>query len=128
MSNYEFPLPSTHELVERIDEPALGAEFRHWTLRDDNNQQHHGILPLSPDPLLLELRWKARARGREQIVGLYRLHLAGLLADGYVRREGDDSSRQVPLRFHRGARGVVSIQINSNEPALPIGMVDQTLA
>jgi len=62
------------------------------------------------------------------------LHVADLghclhLAAGYIRREGDSvTSTQVRLRFHRGARGVVSIQINQNEPALPIGMVDRTFA
>lgn len=63
MTNYEFPLRSTHELVERLDRPPLDAEIRHWTLRDDNDQHHHGIVPLAPDPLLLELRWKSDARG-----------------------------------------------------------------
>jgi hypothetical protein len=128
MTEYEFPLRSTHALVERLDQPPLG-EIRRWVLRDDNQQHYHGVVPLRNDPLLLELRWKPDARGREQVVGVYRLHLAALLAAGYIRREGDHpDSKEVRLRFHRGERGVVSIQINQNEPALPIGMVDRSFA
>lgn len=129
MTEYEFPLRAVHSLVERIDQTPLGSQVRRWVLRDDNDQHYHGVVPLTTDALFLELRWKPDTCGREQIVGLYRLHLAALLAAGYIRRAGGDvDSTQVRLRFHRGARGVVSIQINQSEPGLPIGMVDRTFA
>jgi hypothetical protein len=129
MTEYEFPLRSGQSLVQRLDHAPPGADVRRWVLRDDNDQHYHGVVPLTTDPIVLELRWKPNARGREQVVGLYRLHLAALLAAGYIRREGDDvNGTQVRLRFHRGERGVVSIQINQSEPALPIGMVDRSFA
>jgi hypothetical protein len=128
MTEYEFPLLTAHELVERLEKPPLGAQLRRWVLRDDNQQHYHGCIDLDDDPLILELRWKANSRGREQLVGIYRLHLGRLLAAGYVRQERDDpTNHEVRLRFYRGDRGVVVIQIRAGEPPLPIGMVDRSL-
>lgn len=95
-------------------------------MRDDNQQHYHGRIPLREDPLLLELRWKADARSREQVVGIYRLHLRELLEANYVRRESDlPAETDVRLRFHRGDRGVIFIQSGSGQPELPIGVVDR---
>jgi hypothetical protein len=128
MTEYAFPLRTAHTLVERLGAPPSGARVRRWVLRDDNQQHYHGCIDLRDDPLILELRWKADLRGREQLVGLYRLHLAALLDAGFIRREGDDpTSPEVRLRFYRGDRGVVVIQVNPGEPALPVGMVDRSL-
>ena len=128
MTGYEFPLPSARSLVERLHGPPDGPH-RRWVLRDDNQQHFHGRVSLDDDPLLLELCWKADSRGREQVVGLYRLHLSALLAAGYVRREGDSPTETaVRLRFHRGDRGVVYIEVRANEPALAIGVVDRAMS
>ena len=128
MTEYVFPLRSASALAERLEQPATGARVRCWVLRDDNQRHYHGRLELRDDPILLELRWKPNARGREQLVGLYRLHLSALLSAGYVRRERDDpSSSEVRLRFYRSERGVVVIQTNLDGPALPIGTVDRSL-
>jgi hypothetical protein len=128
MTEYEFPLLTAQALVERLEKPPLGARPRRWVLRDDNQQHYHGCIDLDNDPLILELRWKADSRGREQLVGLYRLHLGALLEAGYIRPERDDpTNHEVRLRFYRGDRGVVVIQIREGEPALPIGMVDRAL-
>jgi hypothetical protein len=125
---YLFPLESEAELAERIDAPPPGVVARRWVVRDDNQQHYHGVISLDEDPLYVELRWKATVRGQEQVVGTFRLHLARLLAAGYVRRERDDqTSRDVRLRFYRGERGVVYIQESLDRPALPIGVVDATL-
>ena len=128
MTEYEFPLHSVRALVERVDESVVGQR-RRWVLRDDNQQHYHGRVSLLEDPLLLELWWKADSRGREQLVGLYRLHLAELLDGGYVRLEADSPTEtEVRLRFYRGDRGVVYIQTKTGEPELPIGLVDRTLS
>ena len=128
MTEYEFPLQSVRALVERVDESAVGQR-RRWVLRDDNQQHYHGRVSLLEDPLLLELWWKADSRGREQLVGVYRLHLAELLEGGYVRLESDSPTEtEVRLRFYRGDRGVVYIQAKTGEPDLPIGLVDRTLS
>jgi hypothetical protein len=129
MTEYEFPLLTAQALVERLTKPPLGTRPRRWVLRDDNQQHYHGRIAVDDDPLILELRWKANSRGREQLVGLYRLHLGALLKAGYIRQERDDpTNHEVRLRVYRGDRGVVVIQIREGEPALPIGMVDPSLS
>ena len=127
VSDYEFPLPSMRSLVERVEGP-LTDQPRRWVLRDDNQQHYHGRVPLAEDPLLLELSWKADARSREQVVGLYRLHLAALLARDYIRLDSDSPTEtHVRLRFHRGDRSVIHIQAGAERPALAIGTVDRSL-
>src|ERR1043166_6684037 len=130
MPDYAYPLRATHALVERVDEAPPGVAVRRWVLRDDNQQHYHGRVALREDPLFLELFWKPSVRGREQRVGLFRLHLGQLLDAGYVRRENDApdaSPSEVRLRFYRSDRGVVVIQTRDGEPALPIGGVDRLL-
>lgn len=122
MTEYEFPLPSARHLVERVAD-AAAPDRRTWVIRDDNQQHYHGRVPLRDDPLLLELRWKPDSRSREQVVGIYRLHLGELLDANYVRRESD--STDIRLRFYRGDRGVIFIQSSAEQPALPIGVVDR---
>lgn len=128
MTPYEFPLRSANELIERLDQPPANVHVHRWVLRDDNQQNYHGRLELTEDPAVVELRWKSDARGREQTVGVYRLHLAALLAERYVRLENDlTDNTEVRLRFYRADRGVVVIQTSQGEPALPIGMIDRSL-
>lgn len=120
-----YPYPVHRQLVERVAEVPSGASFRRWVIRDDNAQHHHGSVPLSPDPLYLDLFWKPDVRGREQHVGRYRLWLRALLDAGYVRAEGSaEPSAAVRLRFHRAARGVVVLQSSDEGPALVVGTVD----
>jgi len=126
MGSYAFPLNSSRELAERLDQIPPGAQSRRWVIRDDNDQQHHGVVRLDEDPLFLDLQWKPDANGREQRVGLFRLHLAELLNAGYVRREGSDpKTAEIRLRFYRADRGVVLIQVRDDEPGLPVGVVDR---
>ena len=128
MSGYEFPLPSVRSLVERIEGDAAGTS-RRWVLRDDNPQHYHGRVPLDEDPVSIELAWKSDARGQEQLVGRYRLHLARLLEHGYVRLDSESPSKlYVRLRFHRGDRGVIFVQASADRPALAIGTVDRSLS
>src|SRR5258705_2985718 len=121
---YTYPLGGAESLVERVSEVPPGALARRWVLRDDNQQHYHGVLSLEEDPAYIELHWKAGARAREQLVGLFRLHLARLLADGYVRRQSDDQppDTSVRLRFHRGHRRVAFVQVRDDELRWPIGV------
>lgn len=120
-----YPYHVHRSFVERVTDIPAGAEQRRWVLRDDNGQQHHGVVPLLPEPLYVDLFWKPDVRGREQHVGRYRLHLRALLAAGYVRaEENTDPADAVRLRFYRGDRGVVMVQARSDGPALAIGTVD----
>lgn len=123
--SYSYPLGSARQLAERVDEEPGGVRGRRWVLRDDNQRHSHGVVSLTDDPVVIELFWKSDARGREQRVGLYRLHLARLLADGYVRYEREAApGDEVRLRFYRGDRGVMYIQSRAEGPALAIGTVD----
>jgi hypothetical protein len=123
--SFRYPLDAVRSLAERVERVPDGASRRRWVLRDDNQQHHHGVVRLSEDPLFVELLWKRDARGREQLVGLYRLHLAELLAHGYVRREHESASGdEVRLRLYRGDRGVVYVQSRADGPGLEIGTVD----
>lgn len=132
--DYSFPLRSTSELVERVTDAPADAPVLHWVLRDDNRQQYEGRVPFGDDPAYLELRWKPDVRGREQVVGLFQLHLARLADAGYVSvghvngaTDLGHAVDEVRLRFHRGDRGVVYIQVADELPALPVGVVDATL-
>jgi hypothetical protein len=123
--SFTYPLDGVRELVERVGSVPDDAPRRRWVLRDDNQRHFHGVVHLSESPLFVELLWKADARSREQLVGLYRLNLPALVSQGYARREREDeSSDEIRLRFVRGERGVVLIQVRADEPALPIGTVD----
>jgi len=124
--SFTYPLDGVRELVERVDSVPDDAPHRRWVLRDDNQRHFHGVVHLSESPLYVELLWKADARSREQLVGLFRLNLPALVTEGYARREREDapSGDEVRLRFVRGERGVVFIQVRADEPGLPIGTVD----
>jgi hypothetical protein len=91
-------------------------------LRDDNHQHYHGVVRLAENPLVLELRWKPKAKSAEQMVGLYRLHLKELLAHQYIRPEGAGGD-QVRVRFFRGAGGTVYLQVHSGSPQLAVGRI-----
>jgi hypothetical protein len=127
--DYSYPLASAAELVERIDAPPTGVKPRRWVLRDDNQRHYHGLIPLLEDPAYIELFWKSTSRGQEQRVGLFRLHLARLVAAHYARLEANSSAGadQVWLRFYRGDRNRVCIQVNSDGPALAIGVIDASI-
>jgi hypothetical protein len=128
MTDYSFPLRTAREFVERLESLPPNVDVRRWVMRDDNQQHHHGLVRLAEDPLHLELYWKPDARGKEQRIGLFRLHLRRLAEAGYARPEGNDpSAGEIRLRFHRGARGVVCIQAREADPSLAVGVIDVTL-
>ena len=122
---FYYPLEAMRHLAVRLDDMPEGVPCRRWVLRDDNQRHLHDIVRLAESPLHIELLWKASPRAREQLVGVYRLDLAELTREGYVRAErADPASDDVRLRFVRGDRGVVVIQADDDGPALPIGTVD----
>lgn len=119
-----YPIPTTSSLVERVLSFPPGAKVARWVIRDDNQQHYHGVVSLADSPFLIELRWKPRSNGAEQLVGLYRLRLPELLAADFVRFEREGTAGDsVRLRFYRGEEGVVFIQSRADRPGLPIGSV-----
>jgi hypothetical protein len=93
---------------------------RHWTLRADNHNHHHGVVSLAESPLYLDLSWKPNTDGVEQRVGLFRLDLAALLAGGYVRVEGDEADGMVRLRVFRSNDGKFWIQTRGDAAAMQL--------
>ena len=124
--SFKYPLDATRALAQRVDQVPAGASHRRWVLRDDNERHYHAVVRVSDSPVYVELLWKANSRGREQEIGLFRLDLAALLAEGYIRFERESApDDDLRLRFYRGDRGVVYIQSRAESPALAIGTVDQ---
>jgi hypothetical protein len=103
---------SSARLCERVE------ESRQWTLRNDAGH-HHGIVRLSESPLYLALSWKETADAPVQPVGLFRLDLRGLLAEGYIRYESEEmKGENVRLRVVRRDDHAFCLQVNAKGPAL----------
>lgn len=119
----EGPEPAV--LVERLDCGDLSNVSRSWTINDANERHFHGIVRLAESPLMIRLSWQPGPDSVVTEIGCLLLDLNRLLSDGYVQpeREGSDSS-ELRLRFVRGEDGVISIQIRSNTPALPVTWVE----
>lgn len=84
----------------------------------------HGIIitefSLNESPLKLRLSWKQTPKDSSQLIGIYELDLRRLLVAGYVRVE-PKTETEIRLRFYHGHDNLIYIQVNSNEPGLPIG-------
>jgi len=114
-------------LAARIDCEELPKTSRDWTINDLNDRHFHGIVRLAESPLTIRLSWRATPESAVTSLGCFRLDLHRLLIDGYVRREREgEEAPEVRLRFARNDEGIVSIQIRSDLPALPVTWVDRT--
>ena len=92
-----------------------------WTLRDDYYHHHHSRMRLPDCPLYLELSWRPTTDERVRFVGIFRLDLAGLFSEGYIRAEPKHSDgTRVRLRVFRANDGHFYIQTNSRERGLLI--------
>jgi hypothetical protein len=107
-------------VCQRVRRAPDAATVRHWTLRADNHNHHHGVVMLSESPLYLDLSWKPTTDGAKQRVGLFRLNLLALLAGGYVRVEGNEADGKVRLRVFQSDDGKFWIQIRGDEPAMQL--------
>jgi hypothetical protein len=87
MTNQQLPEKENAHLAERVAETPLGIKPRRWTIRDDNNQHHHGKFTVTDEPLYIRLLWRADGTSQVEEIGLYRLDLKNLLAEGFVRPE-----------------------------------------
>lgn len=104
------------EFCTAVDSTPSGAHIRRWTLRDDNHGHHHGVVSLSKSPLYLDPSWRRTASDPLKKVGTFRLDLAELLPDGYIRYDPLGSSGpHVRLRIVR-ADGHFYVQVNDLGP------------
>lgn len=102
-----------------LQAPSLGARLRQWTLREDNNSHHHGIVRLSESPLDLDLSWRSTAADTRQRVGVFRLDLVALLRAGCIRSEPSGSEQaDVRLRIVRAKDGGFYIQARQDSPRI----------
>jgi hypothetical protein len=68
-----------------------------WCGNDETgNFTWHNRFPIAPDPITIRLSWRAKSDAPEQYIGTFSLHLASLLAAGFITSE---SSGQVRVKF-----------------------------
>ena len=92
---------------------------RTWCGNDEKgNFTHHGVVPLSQDPVTIELSWKATTDSTPRYVGTFELHLKELLALGVIKEE----SGGVRVKFIN-ARGLLLLTIKVGTPTLLLGLV-----
>lgn len=105
-------------LVQQIEEAVLPRRHRRWTGNDASRREHHACVPLAPTPIYMRLSWRKDNKSRPVHLADLRLDLQGLLAEGYVRRDG---AGHVRLRFCHETTGKVFIQTKSVGPRLVVG-------
>ncbi len=112
-------MESAPHLCEMIAHAPDGASIRKWTLREDNNSHHHGVVSITESPLFLELSIRATSKSEPNLVGLFKLDLRGLLKNGYIRYEpACAEGPEVRLRVKKAFNGVIYIQVNDDSPRL----------
>jgi len=118
MRKEKYPLLQFKHLVSRVEQASFLQKHRHWTGNDEIDHHYHIAVPLTQDPLYLNLFWK---RGRDEsaaFVGTFRLNIGELLSEGYIRQDGKDKVR---LRICHCRDDLLYIQTKSGKPALAIG-------
>lgn len=109
-----------------VHDALHGARIRRWTLRDDNNSHHHGVVRLSESPFYLELSWRRTAIDPAQRVGTFRLNLPDLLRGGYIRPDPADSlGTDVRLRIVRSDDGSFYVQANHDGPRVLLAVAGE---
>ena len=116
----EYPLPGMTHFVRRLQNSDVSEIDRDWTGNDESARNHHNRVSLNESPLKLRLSWKRTPKDSSHLIGIYELDLRRLLEAGFVRVE-PKTGNEIRLRFYHGHDNLIYIQVNSNEPGLPIG-------
>ena len=115
-------------LCEPVQDIPPGVARRNWILRDDYHHHHHSRMHLSNEPLYLELHWRQTTGAPVRRVGAFRLNLAGLLRDGYIRPErADAQDSDVRLRIVRADDGSFYVETKKHGPRLLLANRDHAL-
>jgi hypothetical protein len=114
-----------HSLCELVQEIPPGVKLHVWKPRANHRcaggSHWHAKVKLSGRPYYLELYWRKTADDPVQRVGVFRLDLAGLLRDGYIRLESEGSQdSDARLRFFRANDGSIYVQTKQGKPRLPL--------
>ncbi|PKO04922.1 MAG: hypothetical protein CVU41_14270 [Chloroflexi bacterium HGW-Chloroflexi-3] len=113
-------------LCQRVESIPAGATTRKWVLNDATNSNHHEVVRLEESPLYLQFSWRHSSKDPIQFVGIFQLDLPGLLQQGYVRLENDESnSPEIRLRIKHKNDGNFYIQVNDDKPALLLNVIPQ---
>ena len=113
---------TTNNLFIKMASPAdLSPGHRAWNGNDRTNRNYHNAVPLDEDPFDIALKWKASPSAPLRPVGCFRLNLAALLAEGFIRR--DQMAGHVRLRFFHDLDDCIYIETWSGAPRLLIGKV-----
>lgn len=111
-----YPDPQHASFAARVAFAPSGA--REWTANEDEAGEHHGAVRLNENPCYIHLLWHSKRAGKTIDVGTFKLSPRGLVNAGFSREERPGTVR---IRFVRDEDGLVVIQINDSEPALPVG-------
>ena len=113
---------SDPDVCQRVERAPVGVKMRRWVLNDATNSNYHSVVSVKETPLYLHLPWRRFARDPIQFVGIFRLHLPGLLEKGYIRAEPKDSyGPEIRLRIVRARDGGFYVQVNQDRPRLLMG-------
>lgn len=92
---------------------------RTWCGNDEKgNFSHHGVIPLSQDPVTINLSWKTETDATPQYIGTFELHLGELLNRRIIRKEKEDSVRVKFINIH----GMILLSTGFNKPCLLVGL------
>jgi hypothetical protein len=90
-----------------------------WCGNDETGRfTWHDSLPLAHDPVSIRLSWKAKNGTPEQYIGTFSLHLASLLAAGFIR---EDAPGQVRVKFVND-HGVIKLARGLRSSGLVLGV------
>ena|SRR5256885_4656004 len=120
----QLPLPHLSRFAQRVQDSDAGEIQREWIGNDEKgNRSHHDRkVSLNKSPLRMRLSWKESSDAPVQFIGVFDLDLHKLLAANYIRISSEAQDK-VRLRFYHGLDDVIYIQVNNDEPGLPIGTV-----
>lgn len=113
---------SNNFLFARMATPEdLAPAHRCWNGNDRSLRNHNGAVPLAELPFDIVLNWKASPAAPVHHVGCFRLNLAALLAEGYIR--SDRKPGHVRLRFFHDKDECIYIEARPGGPRLLVGKV-----
>jgi hypothetical protein len=113
-------------LCELVQDVPPGSKLHIWKKpRADHNSSAegsdwHAKVRISDRPYYLDLYWRKTANDPAVRVGVFCLDLPGLLREGYIRRDSEDSD--IRLRFFRANNGNVYVQTKQHKPELFIAV------
>ena len=73
--------------VTRVGGAPAGSRILRWTLRQDNNAHHHGVVDNRSAHVYLDLSWRPSSSGLVTHVGTFKLNLRELLKTNAIRTE-----------------------------------------